>query len=346
MMASILSTIGQEQKGATHQVDVACDRPRIGISSCLLGQSVRYDGGHARSRFATGKLGPHVEWVSVCPEVETGMPVPREAIRLVGDARSPRLVGRSGNDYTRDMERWSARRLAELQELDLDGYVLKKNSPSCGLERVRVHADENTQNTRSAARSHRGTGLFAAALRAKLPALPLTEEGWLNDEVLREVFLTRVFTHHRLRTSLGGAPTRARIVEAHSAHKLLYFAHSAAGALALGRRVACPSESPRVEAARYVRAAMAVLAVPPSRGKHANALEHALGFFKRVLPASERAEALELIHEFRRGVHPLAVPLTMLVHHMRRHGAGDWLVRQVYFEPFPRAIATRFASAA
>jgi uncharacterized protein YbgA (DUF1722 family)/uncharacterized protein YbbK (DUF523 family) len=311
-------------------------RPRVGVSACLVGREVRFDGGHKRSSFLVDTLGPFVELVPVCPEVESGMPVPRESIRLVADGARTRLVGnRTRTDHGDAMERWAAPRLEELAALDLDGFVLKKDSPSCGLERVRLYpsADPDASPTRD------GTGLFAAALRARLPSLPLAEEGWLADPPLREAFLDRLFTHHRLQVQLLAAPTRAGLIAFHAAHKFLYLAHSPTGYRQLGRLVAKVAERPLDEVvAEYVAGAMDALSVRATPGKHANVLEHILGYFKEELGPDDKREVLELIAELRAGVNGVAVPLAILAHHLRRGGQEGWLAQQVYFDPYPRAL--------
>ena len=267
------------------------------------------------------------------------MPVPRESIRLVADGADTRLVGnRTRTDHGDAMARWAAVRLEELAGLDLDGYVLKKDSPSCGLERVRLYpsADPDAAPTRD------GTGLFAAALRARLPTTPLSEEGWLADPPLRESFLDRLFTHHRLRVQLLAAPTRAGLIAFHAAHKFLYLAHSPPAYRQLGRLVARVADWPIGEVvAEYLAGAMDALAVRATPGKHANVLEHILGYFKEELGAGDKREVLDLIDEMRAGVNGLAVPLALLAHHLRRSGQEGWLAQQVYFEPYPRALGRR-----
>ena len=310
-------------------------RPRVGVSACLLGRQVRHDGGHKRSRFLCEALDPHVEWVPVCPEVEAGLSVPRESMRLVGgDAAGTRLVGsRSGHDHTDRLERWADARLDELARLDLDGYVLAKDSPSCGIERVRLYRPGG-----GAPPLRRATGLFAAMLRARLPALPLCEDGWLHDDGRAESFLVRIFTHRRIR-SLIAAPARAALVDFHARHKYLTLAHSPVAYRALGRMVARAAELSIAAAVNiYSWRLLDALSVPATRGTHANVLEHILGHFKRALPATDRREVALLIAEYRAGVHQLAVPLALLSHHLRQRELGGWLAGQVYFEPYPRAL--------
>ncbi len=224
-------------------------RPRIGVSACLLGKPVRFDGGHKRSDFVADVLARFVDFVPVCPELESGMPVARESLRLVKDRGSIRVLGnRSGDDYTDRVATWVQSRLPSLGELNLDGFILKKDSPSCGIERVRLYRD---RQDRQPARN--GTGLFAAALRERFPSLPMTEEGWLYDASLRESFLGRVFTHHRMRASLLVEPSRAALVAFHTEHKLLYMAHSPRHCRGLGRVVASVAERPLTARSTSIR---------------------------------------------------------------------------------------------
>ncbi|HZZ83866.1 MAG TPA: DUF523 and DUF1722 domain-containing protein [Anaeromyxobacteraceae bacterium] len=312
-------------------------QPRIGVSACLLGTPVRFDGGHKNNAYVHSVLARFATLVPVCPEVESGMPVPRESLRLVerGGGGGVALLGnRSGADRSDQLRAWGRGRVEELARLDLDGFILKKDSPSCGLERVRVYPAEGD---RPPART--GTGLFAALLRERLPALPLAEEGWLQDAGLRECFLDRVFTRHRMREALLPAPSRSGLVAFHTDHKLLYLAHSPARYRELGRLVAQAAEVPVADAVeRYAAKAMAALGERATPGKHANVLQHVLGYFKGVLSAFEKQELLSLVEEYRAGLQVRSVPLTLLVHHLRKHELGGWLSRQRYFDPYPRAL--------
>jgi uncharacterized protein YbbK (DUF523 family) len=214
---------------------------RIGISSCLLGQKVRFDGGHKRDAFLADTFGAHVEWVPVCPEVEVGMGTPREPIRLVRHGAGVRLLGvKSATDHTNAMREWAARRAEALAREDLDGYVLKKDSPSCGMERVKVY-DPNGAPVRT------GRGLFAEALMERLPLLPVEEEGRLSDPRLRENFVERVFAHRRLTTLFAGRWTVGALVRFHGAHKLTLLAHSPSAYQSLGRLVARAASIARLE---------------------------------------------------------------------------------------------------
>jgi uncharacterized protein YbgA (DUF1722 family)/uncharacterized protein YbbK (DUF523 family) len=317
------------------------DRPRIGISRCLLGDEVRYDGGHKRDPFLVETFGRFVEWVPVCPEIEMGMGTPREAIHLVasrdgipsGEHRVRLLGVRSGHDWTRDMDRWRRTRVRELADARLSGYVLKKDSPSCGLERVRVHADTAVTRT--------GRGLFAQALIDALPNLPIEDEGRLHDPRLRDNFVERVFAYQRVRLLFAGRWSRADLIRFHTEHKLLLLAHSRPAYTALGRLVARVHALARREAAAlYERGFMDALRKLATPGRHADVLQHMLGHFKDRLDDASRRELLSLIDDHRRGVVPLIVPLTLMRHHVRQHGV-EYLAGQVYLEPHPRELSLR-----
>jgi len=310
---------------------------RIGVSSCLLGEEVRFDGGHKRDPFLVGTFGPFVEWVPVCPEVEVGMGTPREPIRLV---RAPgsgvRLVGtRSGDDWTDRMTRFARARVDALASLDLSGYVLKKDSPSCGMERVKIHPDGPGMSERN------GTGLYAAALRTRFPSLPVEEEGRLSDPRLRENFVQRVFAYHRLRALFGSRWTVGDLVRFHTAHKLVLLAHHPAAYTVLGRLVASASTQSRAALRTgYEEAFMAALARVATPGRHANVLQHIAGYFKKTLDEPSRTELQDLIDDHRRGLVPLIVPITLIRHHVRRLGL-EYLAGQVYLDPHPKELALR-----
>jgi uncharacterized protein YbgA (DUF1722 family)/uncharacterized protein YbbK (DUF523 family) len=310
---------------------------RIGVSSCLLGLEVRYDGGHKHDGFLTGLLGPHVEWVPVCPEVEMGLGIPRPPIRLQRSGGAIALVDpKSGADHTEPMRSYAARRVAELARQGLAGYVLKKDSPSCGLERVRVWS---ARSGRPPARD--GRGLFAAALCEALPLLPVEEEGRLHDPRLRENFVERIFAAQRLRALFGGRWSAGDLVEFHTAHKLTLLAHAPLAYRALGRLVAEAGKLGRKELrTRYERELMQALSHPASTARHTNALQHAAGYFKRDLDAGARAELAELIDEYRAGRVPLVVPITLIRHHVRALGV-EYLAEQVYLDPHPRELMLR-----
>jgi uncharacterized protein YbgA (DUF1722 family)/uncharacterized protein YbbK (DUF523 family) len=307
---------------------------RLGVSSCLLGQAVRYDGGHKRDRFVTDLLARHVELVPVCPELESGMGVPRPAVRLVRDGRALRLLEvQSGRDHTARMQRFAARRVRALRALELCGYVLKKDSPSCGMARVKVYAGGEAKRV--------GRGLFAEALMQALPSLPVEEEGRLADPALRENFIERVFAYRRLRDLFHGRWTPARVVAFHTAHKLQLMAHARPAYAELGRLVASVGRQARAPfRARYTEAFMGALAHVATRGRNANVLQHAAGHLKALLDARGRAELAGLIDDYRRGVVPLVVPITLLAHHARARGVA-YLEGQTFLEPHPRELKLR-----
>jgi uncharacterized protein YbgA (DUF1722 family)/uncharacterized protein YbbK (DUF523 family) len=316
----------------------AAGRPRpirIGISACLLGQEVRFDGGHKRDAFLTETFGRFVEWVPVCPEVECGFGTPREAMRLVRIEKGARLLTvKSGIDLTERMSRFSRSRVSELAVEDLSGYVLKKDSPSCGLERVKVYGPGGTP-TRT------GRGLFAAALVEAFPHLPVEEEGRLADPRLRDNFVERVFAYWRVRGLFAARWTVGDLVRFHAAHKLLLLAHAPESYRRLGRLVAGARGMPRRDLERqYVDGFMHALAQLATTRRHTNALQHMAGYFKDRLDAASKRELGDTITDYRRGLVPLIVPLTLIRHHVRTLGVS-YLAGQVYLEPHPRELMLR-----
>jgi uncharacterized protein YbgA (DUF1722 family)/uncharacterized protein YbbK (DUF523 family) len=310
-------------------------RLRVGISACLLGQEVRYDGGHKRDPFLTDTLGQFVEWVPVCPEVELGLGIPRESIRLEGDPTAPRLrAPKSGKDHTAAMQRLARARVDVLARQDLVGYVLKKDSPSCGMERVRVYG-EGGRPLRT------GVGTFARVLMERLPLLPVEEEGRLHDPALRENFVERLFAYARWRAFTTERATRGGLVRFHTAHKLTLLAHSPAAYRRLGVLVAHTKGRPLHEVlADYGVEFTAALRVRATPARHANVLEHMLGYFSKDLTAAERQEMTEVIADHRRGLVPLVVPVTLVKHHVRRLGVA-YLQGQAYLDPHPKELMLR-----
>jgi uncharacterized protein YbgA (DUF1722 family)/uncharacterized protein YbbK (DUF523 family) len=309
---------------------------RVGVSTCLLGQEVRWDGGHKRDRYLTDVLAPYFEWVPVCPEVEVGMGIPRRPVRLVRAADGePRMVDpESGRDWTRAMQGYASQRLRGLAALELCGYVLKSGSPSCGMERVKLYGAGGMPEKS-------GTGVFAAALRRRFPALPVEEEGRLHDARLRENWIERVFAYRRLRSLFGGRPSRGRLVAFHTAHKLQLLSHSEVHYRALGRLVAGAKQVPEAELrARYQTGFMEALARPATPRRHANVLQHALGHLRgRVAPPASR-ELQALVEDYARGLVPLVVPLTMLRHYVQLLEV-EYLSGQIYLDPHPKELMLR-----
>jgi uncharacterized protein YbgA (DUF1722 family)/uncharacterized protein YbbK (DUF523 family) len=312
--------------------DARGDRLRIGVSSCLLGENVRWDGGHKRDRFLTDELGPFVEWVAVCPEVEVGLGTPRPTLRLVRRADGTRMVEpKSGADHTDAMRTYARRRVRQLDREDLSGYVLKKDSPSCGMERVKVYAGPGA-GTRD------GRGLFAEALLERFPHLPVEEEGRLGDARLRENFVVRLFAYRRLRRLFASRWSAGALVAFHTAHKLLLLAHLPAAYSRLGRLVAEARSVAREELSRrYQDEFMGALARPSTRRLHTNVLQHMAGYFRGRIDVADRDELLSLIDEHRLGRLPLVVPLTLVRHHARRLDVA-YLLGQVYLDPHPKEL--------
>jgi uncharacterized protein YbgA (DUF1722 family)/uncharacterized protein YbbK (DUF523 family) len=308
---------------------------RVGISACLLGQEVRFDGGHKRDRYITDTLGQFFEWVPVCPEVEMGLSTPRETLRLVGDPDAPRLVfAKTGEDQTLGMQTWADTRLDALAKADLSGYLLKSDSPSCGMERVRVYRPSGIPNKD-------GVGIFARALMDRLPLLPVEEEGRLHDLPLRENFVERVFCYRRWRDLVAGGLKRGKLVSFHAAHKLLLLAHSPKHHIELGRLVAnAKALSPKELEARYGAVFMAALKVKATAKKHTNVMHHILGYLKRDVDARDKAELLAVIADYHRGLVPLIVPLTLLKHHLARV-ENPYLRDQIYLNPHPKELMLR-----
>jgi uncharacterized protein YbgA (DUF1722 family)/uncharacterized protein YbbK (DUF523 family) len=308
---------------------------RIGISSCLLGEKVRFDSGHKRDPFIVDILGRFFCWMPVCPEMEIGLGTPRESLRLVGDAEAPRLVAsRSHRDHTDAMQRYAVARLDDLAMSGLHGYILKKDSPSCGMERVRVY------NPAGTAQRH-GRGLFAQALMERLPLLPVEEEGRLYDMRLRENFIERVFAYFRWGLLLAARPRLKDLVHFHTQYKMTLMAHSRKHYQRLGQLVASARTLPMPDLLHeYGTTFMEGLAVKATTKKHTNVLYHLQGHLKKWLDAADKEELVACIEGYRTGLVPLVVPLTLLKHHFRRHPA-PWVLEQTYFQPYPAELMLR-----
>jgi uncharacterized protein YbgA (DUF1722 family)/uncharacterized protein YbbK (DUF523 family) len=308
---------------------------RLGISRCLLGDEVRFDGGHKRDDFLTDVLGRYVEWVPVCPEVEAGLGTPREAMRLVGGPQGPRLVTiKSETDHTRALEMMTANRIAELKNLDLSGYVFKKGSPSCGIERVRIYNEHGMPN-------RNGVGLFARAFIEQFPLIPVEEEGRLGDPTLRENFIERVFCYRRWQDLVQRGVTRQALVQFHTIHKYLLLTHHPQQCEVLGRLIGqAHPHRPKELAHRYGELFMKALAVKATVRKHVNVLQHILRYFKERLGAHEKAALLGVIGDYQHGLTPLIVPLTLIKHYVQIFDVSD-IRDQVYLNPHPIEVMLR-----
>ena len=327
---------GRMTAASSDVLDDAARRPiRVGISACLIGDEVRFDGGHKRDAFLTETFGRFVEWVPVCPEVECGLGTPRESMRLVRVENGVRLLTvRSGVDLTAQMEHFSRSRVSALEREDLSGYVLKKDSPSCGLERVKVY-DRHGTPTRG------GRGMFAAALVEAFPHLPVEEEGRLADPRLRDNFVERVFAYRELRSLFVARWAVGDLVHFHGAHKLLLLAHAPETYRQLGRLVASARGMARRDLERrYIDGFMRALGQLATTRRHTNVLQHMAGYFKDRLDAASKRELADTIADYRRGLFPLVVPLTLLRHYVRRLEVA-YLAQQTYLQPHPKELMLR-----
>ena len=312
------------------------ERIKVLVSACLLGEKVRYDGGHKRDLFLIETLGPFVEWVRVCPEADCGLPVPREAMRLVGDPKHPRLVtNKIGVDHTERMERWAKARLEELSGLDLCGYICKKDSPSSGMERVKVYGTGDGVPART------GAGVFTRMFMERFPRIPVEEEGRLTDPVLREMFIERVFCLRRFRDLFARPLSRGALVDFHTDHKMLLLSHDRGHYEEMGRLVAGAKSVPIETLYRnYGEIFMASLAHKATPKKCADVLMHMIGHFKNMLSSDEKQELLYIIDQYRRRLVPLVVPVTLVSHYVRKYGVA-YLARQVFLNPHPVELMLR-----
>ena len=307
---------------------------RVGVSSCLVGAEVRFDGGHKRHAFINEQLSRYFQYVPVCPEVAIGLGVPREPIRLVAGPEHPRAVGvkDSSVDVTQalsDYGRQTARALT-----DIAGYIVKRGSPSCGMERVKVYTEKGMPGKH-------GVGVFTRALMEELPLLPIEEEGRLNDPALRENFITRVFVFDRWQKLVAAGMSAKALVDFHSRHKYLVLAHDPGAYKRLGQLIARAGSMPISEhSSAYIAGLMEALREPARRRRHVNVLQHLAGYLKRRLDGADRGELAEVIEAYRRGEYPLVVPLTLLKHHFRRN-PDPYIGQQYYLDPHPQDLMLR-----
>lgn len=311
------------------------DKIKIGISTCLLGENVRYDGGHKLDRFIRDTLGQFMEFVPVCPEVECGLPVPREAMHLYGDPEHPRLVTiRTGRDITTQMTTWGNERLALLERENLRGYIFKSNSPSSGMRSVKVYGDNGVIG-------RTGVGIWAAMFMNRFPLLPVEDEGRLNDPGLRENFIERIFVYDRWKDYVSGDGTLGGLVEFHTAHKLLVMAHSNQHYREMGALVAKGKQMPldKLHPA-YISLLMQAMILKATVKKNVNVLHHLIGYFKKTLSSGEKREMLDIIGEYAAGYIPLIVPVTLINHYVRLYDQ-PYLKKQVYLNPHPIELKLR-----
>ena len=313
-------------------------KPKIAISACLLGENVRFNGGHKQSLLCCQTLADYFDFVPLCPEVAIGLGIPREPIRLVGDAAQPQAVGTVNralnvtqplDDYGRQMAR---------EHTDLCGYIFMQKSPSCGLERVKVYRENGTPVDGG------GRGIYAQAFCARHPNLPVEEDGRLNDPVLRENFLTRVFVYASWQALLAEGLSRHRLLAFHSRYKYLLMAHSPQHYKSLGHLLGTMDKGIPLEelTAGYFSELMTGLKKCATRGTHSNVLQHISGYLKQVISADDKQEMQTVIGQYRHGIVPLVVPLTLLKHHFRQH-PDRYIAQQAYLQPHPENLSLRNA---
>ncbi len=307
----------------------------VGISACLNGENVRHNGGHSRSRYCLDTLGELFSFEPCCPEVAIGMGTPRPAIRLVGDIDSPEAVGSKSPDLnvTIPLREFSETRARQVEHLS--GFVFMKNSPSCGLYSAKVYRDSGYPHT------ERRAGIFADAIQRLNPNLPVEEDGRLNDAVLRENFIQRVFAYHDWQHTVAENPTPRDLVGFHSRYKYMVMAHSQSSYNGLGQLVATAGTGDaRAIAQRYIGELMAALKMPAKRKAHTNVLLHILGYLKQTVTGGVREEIARVIEQYRIGHVHLAVPITLLQHYLNSHGS-DYIRRQAYLNPYPAQLGLR-----
>lgn len=311
-------------------------RPLVGISACLLGENVRYNGGHQRDRYICDTLANFVDFLPVCPEVGTGMGIPREPVRLVGDVDNPRLVGReTGEDWSDRMEEWSEQKLGKLETEPICAFIFKAKSPSSGMRQVKVYPPEGGQPR------YNGVGFFASRFMDRFPMLPVEDDGRLHDAVIRENFISRLFCYNRWLEFLQGPQTVGALVDFHTRHKLLIMSHSVEAYRRLGKLVAHAKGRPFPEVvAEYSEKLFTTLQLKATPKKHANVLQHVMGYFKKQLSADEKQECIEIIEAYKTGLVPLIVPVTLLNHYVRKY-ENEYLAEQVYMTPHPLELRLR-----
>ena len=308
---------------------------KIGISSCLLGNKVRYDGGHSHDRFLTQTLGMFTEYVPVCPEVECGMPIPREAVRLEGDPEHPKLITRkTGIDKTGQMQAWIKDKLGLLEKENLCGFIFKSKSPSSGLYRIKVYGEDHKMR-------ENGVGLFARAFTKKFPRIPVEEDGRLNDPKLREQFIESIFTLKRWRELLAEKKTLGSLVEFHSQNKYLILSHGHESYKDMGKLVAQGKNQPLDQLFdEYEALLLKTLRIKTTLKKNINVLQHMLGFFKKDLSAFEKQELMTIIGQYGSGYVPLIVPITLIRHYVLKYDQ-PWLKVQTFLNPHPFELKLR-----
>jgi len=308
---------------------------RIGISSCLLGNEVRWNSGHKLDKYLTNTLGKFVEYVPVCPEVEAGFGVPRESFRLVGDPDTPRLITfKSKTDHTDRMVTWAKKRVRELDKEELCGFIFKSDSPSSGMIRVKVYNEKGMPHKV-------GIGIFARAFMEHFPLIPVEDDGRLNNPLIRENFILQIFTMKRWRDNLARKPGMGNLVDFHTRNKLLILSHSQKHYRLMGKLVADGRKLPIKELYdQYQLLLMEALKLKTTIRKNTNVLQHLMGYFKKQLSGDEKQELLEIFDQYRNEHVPLIVPMTLINHYVRKYDQ-PYLKQQTYLHPHPLELKLR-----
>ncbi len=310
-------------------------KPRVGISACLTGKKVRYDATNAFDSYLCRTLGRHVEWVPICPEVECGLPVPREPMRLRGEPGSPRLIQTAtGKDLTEHVRRWTEKRLRDLEGEGLCGFVFKAGSPCCGLNKVKVHGLNGSP-------PRGGSGVFARAFTRRFPLLPVAEAEGMADPSVRESFIERVFVRKRWGDLMKTGPTLKGLEDFHAAHELLIAAHDSEAAADLGRLVLRAYSLNRQKLLeRYDSLLAKALSREATPSRNTRILKLFMDGLKDSLSVEERAPLRELIEDYKNGYVPLLVPIALLRHYVQRFPKPS-LSRQLYLDPYPTELGLR-----
>lgn len=333
--ASIIATDQRLPEQSLHSTNEPSANPAIinvGLSACLAGQTVRFNGGHTQSRLCNDVLNQHFTFKTFCPEVEAGFSTPRPAMRLIGNPENPTLTYTKGEttDLTKQLTDGFKDKLSGFAELD--GYILMKNSPSCGIERIKVYQENGY------AHETRVKGLFASALHKQYPLMPMEEEGRLHDAKLFENFVLRVYAHHHFRTEVLSAPTLHKLIAFHSSYKYVLMAHNQSAYKKLGHLLGHANKKQTASLiSRYFPLFMDALSKPASKKNHTNTLMHILGYLRKSIPSQARQNIADVIIKYNQGILPLITPLTLLKHYLDQHGSS-YILSQRYLNPYPDSL--------
>ena len=312
------------------------EKIKIGMSSCLLGEEVRWDGDHKHDQYVRDVLGSYFDYVSICPEVDVGMGVPRETVDLYGTLENPKMITkRSKTDWTKKMNHYTKDRIHELTKENLCGYVFKSKSPSCGIGKVPIYSEFGSSRMRH------GSGMFASSFVKVFPLVPVEDEGRLHDPVIRENFIVRIFCFHRLQLLVRKSFSIGSLVRFHTRHKFLILSHSRKKYDDMGQLVANAKKIKTAELkTRYSKLFMAALTYKSTPKKNTDVLLHMTGFLKKILTREEKKNILSVIEDYRNELLPLVVPVTLIYHQVKKHNI-EYLLDQVYLNPHPKELMLR-----